>query len=101
MALTTEDLSSIKSMMIETIQDTVPDIVTKIVDTKFDELAILMGQGFNEVHERFNKFESRMATSEQFVDEFKWKLHETATRADVEDLRVRVIRLEHQPRASV
>jgi polyhydroxyalkanoate synthesis regulator phasin len=94
MSLTKEDLSAIKSL----------------IDGSIDALSLQVGQGFNEMSERFDQAEADIAdlksdvaelktdvsTLKTDMREVKWGLADTVRRVEFHDLRTRVERLEHQ-----
>lgn len=108
MSLTAQDLTAIK--------DIVKDIVDTSIEKSNDALSLQIGQGFNEVTERFEVVEADIAELKSDVAELKsdvaelksdvaelkldmrevkWSLADTVRRPEFLDLRARVERLEH------
>lgn len=106
MTLTNEDLTAIKGVVQETIQESVPGIVQPMIDRSLEHFAVIVGDGFNEVAERFNQVDAEIAGLKTDVAELKtdmrevkWSLADTVRRAEFLDVRDRVMRLEQRHQA--
>jgi polyhydroxyalkanoate synthesis regulator phasin len=133
MTLTTQDLSAIKGIVgteIErAIDSKVPPMINvaidraidnkvkPLIDDAIDDLSLKIGQGFNEVTERFDRVEGDIAVIKTNVSELKtdvsalkvdvaelkvdmrevkWGIDDTVRRAEFLDVRDRVTRLEQR-----
>lgn len=105
MSLTATDLTAIKDIVHESINEAIetkiPPMISHAIETQvppmidkaIDTLSLQIGEGFNEVSERFDRVETRLdhlesdvATLKTDMREVKWSLADTVRRAEFHKL---------------